>query len=367
MADRARALVEALAAAPREAGTPAATAAREAIAEFLREQGYDVASQPFRFAPSVLHAAPILGAGLGAVALLVLPLLVLPVWEKAALIAWLAGVAAVATLGLGVGLGWTTLGAPLREDANLVACRPGAAVRLWLVAHLDTKAQRQSMAGRLVAVWAVGTAVVCMTGLVLARVVTDVPLWAASGATLLAIGAGALLSRGRLHGGSAGARDNASGLLTVLTAAEQCAAAELGVLVTSAEEFGLVGARVFAQQHADLLVGREVVNVDTVDDRGGVHVVYHEARGKSLAAHLDPLLARLELPCRARRLPAGIMVDSLPLAPHAARAVTVARLDWHTLRLLHTPADNAQGFAFETAGRLGRLLARAIDPAASLR
>jgi hypothetical protein len=269
----------------------------------------------------------------------------------------------VATLGIGVGLGWTTLGAALREDANLVARRPGADVKLWLVAHLDSKAQRQSMAGRLVAVWAVGTAVVLLTGLVLARVVTDVPLWAAGGATALAVAAGALLSRGRLFGGSAGARDNASGLLTVLTAAERSSAPGMGILVTGAEEFGLVGSRVFAQEHPELLAGREVVNVDTVDDRGRVYVVYHEKRGKELARHLDPVLQSLGIPCRARRLPAGIMVDSLPLAPASARAVTLARLDWGTLRLLHTPGDTADGFAFETAGRLGRLLARAIDPA----
>jgi hypothetical protein len=74
------------------------------------------------------------------------------------------------------------------------------------------------------------------------------------------------------------------------------------------------------------------------------------------------VLRALELPCTARRLPAGIMVDSLPLAPASARAVTLARLDWGTLRRVHTPDDSTDGFGFETAGRLGRLLARAIDP-----
>lgn len=300
-------------------------------------------------------------------ALLVLPLLVMPVWEKAALLVWLAGLAAVASLGIGVGLGWTTLGAPLREDANLVARRPGAEVKLWLVAHLDTKAQLQSMAGRLVAVWVAGTAVLLVTGLVLVRVFAPLPLWAAAAACLLAVAGGALVARGRLRGGSPGARDNATGLLAVFTAAERSTAPGLGILVTGAEEFGLVGARVFAQERPELLVGREVVNVDTVDDQGPFYVVYHEKQGKALAAHLEPLLASLGLPCRRRRLPAGIMVDSLPLAPAAARAVTLARLDWGSLRRLHTPADTADGLAFETAGRLGRLLAHAIDPAGSAR
>lgn len=298
-------------------------------------------------------------------ALLVLPLLVMPVWEKAALLVWLVGLAAVASLGIGVGLGWTTLGAPLREDANLVAVRPGADVRLWLVAHLDTKALLQSMAGRLVAVWVAGTAVLLVTGLSLVRVFAPVPLWAAATACLLAVAGGALVARGRLRGGSPGARDNASGLLAVLTAAERSTAPGLGILVTGAEEFGLVGARVFAQERPELLAGREVVNVDTVDDQGPFYVVFHEKQGKALAKHLEPVLASLALPCRRRRLPAGIMVDSLPLAPAAARAVTLARLDWGTLRRLHTSADTTEGLSFETAGRLGRLLARAIDPAGS--
>jgi hypothetical protein len=296
------------------------------------------------------------------VALLVLPLLVMPVGEKAALLVWLVGLAAVASLGIGVGLGWTTLGAPLREDANLVARRPGSEVKLWLVAHLDSKAQLQSMAGRLVAVWVAGTAVLLLTGLALARVFAPLPLWTAAAASLLVVAGGALVARGRLRGGSPGARDNASGLLAVLTAAERSATPGLGILVTGAEEFGLVGARVFAQERPELLAGREVVNVDTGDDQGPFYVVFPEKQGKALAQHQEPVLASLGLPCRRRRLPAGIMVDSLPLAPAAARAVTLARLDWGTLRRLHTPADTTDGLAFETAGRLGRLLARAIDP-----
>jgi hypothetical protein len=363
--DRARSLVAALAAGPREAGTPEAAAARDAVAAFLRDLGYEVETQRFRFAPSVLNAAPVIGAGLGGVSLLLLPLLVMPVWDKAALVVWLVGLAAVASIGIGVGLGWTTLGAPLREDANLMARRPDAEVKLWLVAHLDTKAQLQSMAGRLVAVWVAGTAVLLLTGLALARVLAPVTLWAAAPAVVLAVAGGALLARGRLRGGSPGARDNASGLLTVLTAAERSQAPGLGILVTGAEEFGLVGARVFAQERGELLAGREVVNVDTVDDQGRLYVVFHDKQGKELAKHLEPVLAALGLPPLRRRLPAGIMVDSLPLTPVAARAVTLARLDWGTLRRLHTVADTADGLVFETASRLGRLLARAIDPAGS--
>jgi hypothetical protein len=40
--------------------------------------------------------------------------------------------------------------------------------------------------------------------------------------------------------------------------------------------------------------------------------------------------------------------------------VTVARLDWATLRLVHTPRDTPAGMAFQTAESVGRLLAGAI-------
>lgn len=360
---RARAVVEALARRPREAGTPAATAAREEVAALLRTAGFEVESQPFRFSPAALHVLPIVGAGLGLLALAQFPLLVQPVWSKAALLAWLGGAAAVATLGMGVGLGWTTLGMPLRDDANLIARRPGAAVRLWLVAHLDTKAQGHSMAGRLVAVWVAGGAALLLTGLALARIFGTIPLWLAAVALAGGVVGGALLARGRPVGQSPGARDNASGLLSVLTAAELSHTPEVGILVTSGEEFGLVGARVAVQERPELFAGCEVVNVDTVDDRGPLYLVSHEKKGAGLAEHLAPVVRHVGAEVRQRRLPAGIMVDSLPLAPVASRAVTVARLDWETLRLVHTPADVAEGFAFASAERLGRLLAEAIDPA----
>lgn len=360
----ARALVLRLAAGAREAGTPEAAVARAEVGAFLRGLGFEVEEQPFRFSTGALTAVPLLGAGLGALAILMLPLLVAQTHDKLALVAWLTGVGAVSALAIAVGLGTTTLGAEQREDANLIARRPGGEVRLWLVAHLDSKAQRQSMAGRLVAVWLAGTAAVLLTALALWRTIGTVPLWLAATGTVLGVAGGALLGRGRLAGQSPGARDNASGLLAALTAAEGTSAGGLGVLVTGAEEFGLVGARILAQERGELVVGCEVVNFDTVDDRGPVYVVSHDKKGKGLAQHLDPVLRSLGHEVRARKLPAGIMVDSLPLAPLAARAVTLARLDWRTLAKVHTPQDDLQDFALETAARLGRALARAIDPSA---
>ncbi len=59
----------------REAGTPAAAAARDLVAAHLEALGYQVERQRFAFAPSSLNGFPVFGAGLGGLALLLLPLL----------------------------------------------------------------------------------------------------------------------------------------------------------------------------------------------------------------------------------------------------------------------------------------------------
>jgi hypothetical protein len=64
---------------------------------------------------------------------------------------------------------------PTRQDANLIATR-SPTVRRWIVAHLDSKAQGHSMAGRLVAVWLLICAAVALTGLAAARLTGPVPV-----------------------------------------------------------------------------------------------------------------------------------------------------------------------------------------------
>jgi peptidase M28-like protein len=269
---------------------------------------------------------------------------------------WLCGLLALLAVALGVGMGWSALGAA-REDANLIAARPGGQVRRWLVAHVDTKAQHHSMAGRLVAVWVVGATVVALSGLSVARLFAPVgPGAAVAGAVLAVLGA-ALASRGRLHGQSAGARDNGSGLLAVLTAAELSADGGVGVLITGAEEFGLAGARILARMSGELLAGREVINVDTVDDEGTVYVIHHGERSGEFGARIARALAALELPVRARQLPVGILVDGVPLARAAGPTVTIGRLTWNTLRRIHTPRDTADDLTLDAAERIGRVIA----------
>lgn len=340
----------------REAGTPEAATAREIVAAHLTGLGYKVVVQNFTFAPSSLRAFPLFGAGLGWLALALLPFLSssrLPAW--AALALWSSGLLALIVVTVGVGLGWVPLGEGLREDGNLIATRGDHHPRRWVVAHLDSKAQGHSMAGRLVAVWVVGLTVAALTLLVLLRLHgTLPPVWLGLGAAL-ALLAGVLAGRGRLRGRSLGARDNGTGLVAALAAAAAAPGPQFGILITGAEEFGLVGARVFARLTPDLR-DMEFVNVDTVDQVGNLYLVSHNARGERLARTLEPRLSGLAIPLRRRRLPLGIFVDSAPFANATAAAITIGRLTWDTLRHIHTPSDTPDGLSFDTAKLVGRAI-----------
>ena len=346
---------------PREAGTAGAAEARRVLQEHLESLGYAVEVHRFAFSPSSLNAFPIFGAGLGWLTLLQIPLLTLPAVPRAAALLVLgAGLVALALVVRGVALGWPDRGAALREDANLVAVPPGGGVTRWVAAHVDTKAQGHSMAGRLVAVWVCVASILVLGLSAIVRLSGPVSAPLVAGAAGLAIAGGVLAGRGRLRGATPGARDNASGIVAVLAAAEAVrGGAGLGILLTGAEEFGLVGARILAETRPELVRGREVINVDTVDERGALSIVSHDAAGKGLAGALGPRLAGIGPVVRFRRLPLGIFVDSYPLARAGARAVTVARLDWGTLRLIHTPRDTEIGISFETAEAVGRAIAGA--------
>ena len=347
-----------LLAAPREAGTPAAAAARDLVTAHLEALGYRVERQRFRFAPSAPLGLPVFGAGVGALGLVLLAALTSeapPAW--AALLLLAGGMATVAMLAVGVGVGWIPIGGAAREDANLIATRGPAPVRRWIVAHLDTKAQAQSMAGRLVAVWFLLLAVAVLIGLAVARLWGPLPLVSAAVGAGLAVLAGALAGGGRLRGGSPGARDNGTGLAAALAAAEAMAEGHSGILITGAEEFGLVGARIFVAERAPALAGSVIVNLDTIDQEGQLAVVSHDARGMELARQVAPQLDAVGLPVRLRRLPLGILTDSVPFARRGIPAVTIGRLTWRTLRLIHTAADTPDRLSLDTAIRVGRALA----------
>lgn len=342
----------------REAGTPEAADARRLLSDHFQALGFRVEVQRFVFSTGTLAALPVFGAGLGWITVITLPLLLLqgaPAWGSVT--TWVIGLVALGLIVAGIALGWAPARGDKREDANLIVRRPDAQVDRWIVAHVDTKAQRQSMAGRLVALGVTAVAVLLMTGMAVVRLWFVPPTAAVAGVAGLVLAASVLAARARLRGRTVGARDNGSGLVAALVAAETCDE-RTGFIFTGAEEFGLVGARILAQQTPELVRGRDVINLDTIDDTGDVAVVTHDRHGAELAERLAALLQTPEHRVRRRRLPPGIMVDSLALARAGARAVTVARLDWGTLRIIHTPRDSNGTLALATARWIGAAIAR---------
>ena len=325
----------------------------------MTQLGFAVEVQPFHCTAAALVPLPLLGAGVSGLALLLAPLLVLaapPPWT--ALLVWASGAVSLALLAAGAALGHGPPGwaGATRREANLIATR-STTVRRWIVAHLDTKAQGHSMAGRLVAVWVLIVAAGGLTALATLRLAGPVPVVLVIGGAALAVVAGTLAGRGRLRGETRGARDNGSGVVAAITAARVVRDPQVGILITGAEELGLIGARVFARDRRPSLSGADVINLDTLDDRGPVWVVSHDPRGDVLAAREAARLSGLGLVVRRRRLPLGILTDSLALARAGASAVTIARLDWRTLSLIHTPRDTPDELALETAGAIGRAVA----------
>jgi Zn-dependent M28 family amino/carboxypeptidase len=210
------------------------------------------------------------------------------------------------------------------------------------------------MAGRLVAVWVVGVAIAALSGLAIGRLSGVVSPVVAGAGVMTGIVAGVLAGRGRLKGRSHGARDNGTGVVAALAAAA-VPETRVGVLITGAEEFGLVGARVFARLWEGNAAA-EFVNVDTIDQEGHVYIVSHDSRGQVLATSLEPALASLGAPIRQRRLPLGIFVDSAPLS-RIAPSITIGRLTWRTLRCIHTPADTSEGLSYRSAEQVGKAVA----------
>jgi hypothetical protein len=315
-------------------------------------------TQKFSFAPASLRAFPVFGSGLTGLALILLLFLgfpQLPSWS--ALAVWITGLFALSIISAGIGLGWVALGEPAREDANLIATRGGVRPRRWIVAHLDSKAQGHSMAGRLIAVWVSVLTIAGLTILSLMRLTGALPPWWLAPGAAMALAAGVLAGRGRLKGKSLGARDNGTGIVAALSAAEASTDPRVGILITSAEEFGLVGARVFAQLTPHLQ-DAEFVNLDTLDQEGRLYIVSHDTAGARFARELESALAEVRLPIERRRLPLGIFVDSAPLAKAGARSVTIGRLTWNTLRCIHTAADTPDRLSLETAEQVGKAVIR---------
>lgn len=349
MVDLRRLLTE-IGAAPRPAGSAAEAAARSRCAALLEGAGFSVRDVPFTYSAfpgrwgtpviGLLSIGTLLGAGrLGAAsapgsALLLLVGVLLPLVAAAG---WMAR--------RGV------LDAPLlrRAGTNLEATRIGRPPRVWLLAHLDSKSQPVPIAVRALGVTLTGVvwlaALVLGVAQLLGAVAGDAWSWVAG----LGLLAGLPLVLTTVGARSQGALDNASGVTVVVGAALALPAdAAVGVLLTSAEELGLAGARAWARARE----GGVAINVDGVDDVGRVTLMFSgPAPRRVIEAFAGEAVAR--------RLVPGILTDGVALADAGWEAVTVSRGGWTSLLRVHRPADDLLHLHGDRLDETARIVAEA--------
>src|SRR5262249_35350105 len=165
---------------------------------------------------------------------------------------WLIAIATT-VLALTVGaLVWLGAGGVLafpimrRHGVNLRAARHDAEPSVWLVAHLDSKWQPVSMILRVIGVIGTTAGVIALFALRLLPLRRSEPAAAIALVVMWLCSIPLMLSIVGAH--NTGAVDNASGASAVLAAAELLPRdANVGVLITDAEELALAGARAWAR------------------------------------------------------------------------------------------------------------------------
>ncbi len=246
--------------------------------------------------------------------------------------------------------------APL-SGVNLIAVRPRVRIATWLTAHYDSKGQPLSMASRLVATGLAAVGAAELAGIALRGLLGTLGLGPADG---LLGGAGlvgaALLAVNRVTDRSDGAVDNGSGVVAALATVDLLPSdAGVGVILSDAEEYGLLGARAIVRERANLLADTAVVNFDGLDDRGGAVALVHrpgptvDAVTRATGAH------------RWRLLP--VLVDGIAFGTAARECVTLMRGNWSTARIVHTSRDTVERLTLEGARQVCEGVARALQPA----
>jgi hypothetical protein len=335
----------------------------ELLIERLQALGFQVTATRFVASSGPLDAAGVFGAGIGWLAVLVLPLLVVPVPEWTIGLFVVSGVLALLTFTWGIARGALRTAPRHRADVRNIEARRGQP-RVWLVAHSDSKGQGISLRTRVFAVVLTGVGTIALAAAVLVRLSGLLTFPSALAAVLPVVAGGALLSRSVPRDDSPGAVDNASGMIAVLAAAEALPArSDVGVLITGAEEFGMAGAKVWT---AGAQRGERFVNVDGVDARGTVRIMVHRGdrdQRRAAARLADQLMKGFEqegIRARIGPLPPGILVDGVVLAAAGMPGVSVSRGDWRTLGVIHTKRDTASRTDPDTAIRVGRTIAAVL-------
>jgi len=258
------------------------------------------------------------------------------------------------------------------RSSNLVATR--GAPTLWLVAHLDSKSQPIPIVVRALAITAslvvFGVAVLVSV----AQLVVPIPALAWVALAVVGVVVALPVMASVVSARSAGALDNASGVVTVLRTVEMLPRdLAIGVLLTSAEELGLAGARVWAREAAPAsainaplsvvnlaplsavnIAPLSALNIDGVDDSGDLRLIYSGRLPRALVARLGSGWPS------PRRLVPGVLMDGVALADAGWEVINVSKGSWRTVSRIHTPSDDRAHLEGSGAEEVATMLAGAI-------
>jgi Iap family predicted aminopeptidase len=348
-----------IARAPRPAGSAAEEEARQHCAEVLRAHGFAVHEEPVSYSSLPgRYATPLLG---GATAIAIAVASILASRGSGALALAILVTALLATTITGRWLARDgVLALPMMRERtrNLVAVR--GTPRIWLMAHLDSKSQPIPIALRAAALISLGLVWLAATVLAIIEIsgvnVAAYGSYVAAAAVVAAIPVVSSVVGSRSHG----ARDNASGVATILCAvgliSEKTPA---GIVFTSAEELGLAGARAWARDYSR--TPATAINVDTIDDRGDLSVMFTGVAPDPLVRALTAAATRQKTRLVVRRLVPGILTDAVALADAGWETVTVSRAGMSTLSRVHTLADTAAGMSAVGISETAALVADALE------
>jgi Zn-dependent M28 family amino/carboxypeptidase len=173
---------------------------------------------------------------------------------------------------------------------------------------------------------------------------------------LLAVSGGCAVVASVVRNDSPGAVDNASGVAAVLAAAASLgASAAVGVLISSAEELGLAGARAWVRAH-----GAErgfVLNCDGVDDQGALTLMYTRTKPDPIVDAARHAAGTLQV----RRMPPGLLLDSVAFADAGWSAATLSHGSRRTLGRVHTRFDSLDGLRGAQIDPMAAVLVRTAE------
>jgi hypothetical protein len=354
LVQRAQDLVERLSRTPRLAGSAEEADARITCRSELERAGFACTERSFDYSQwPGRWGIPVAAAVQGATILLVARMAV----HEGPFIALLVGAAVYIGLLLASGDAkrrWISAMPAQRATAVNLEARRGDPV-VWLVAHLDTKSQTAPMLVRIASSVALGAVTVLTTIVLLLSLRDSVDLtamWPALRIAAILASLPSILCWVRNE--SSGAVDNASGVAAVLLAAQSRGTArDLGVLITSGEELGLAGARVWAARAKPGIV---VLNCDTVDDSGKWRLMYSGARPRGIAAAAKNVSGVVGRGLSPGRFIPGILADSMAFSDRGFQAVTLSRGTLSTLARIHTRRDTSNAFTGSGVAEASTLL-----------